>query len=235
VTARVRITLGDDVSFQGRGFTASLAGNLLAIEEPDRPTAGSGELIIVDGRYRAYGQDLRIDPGRVIFGGGPIDNPGLDVRAYRTVSDSIIAGLLIRGTLRSPEVMLFSEPAMAESDALSYLVLGRPLGETTFSEKDLVTRAATSSGLRGGNFLARRIAATFGLEAEIEAGRTFREASLVAGKYLSPRLYVAGGIGLFDHVSTFRVRYLLSSKWTLVGETGRGTSTDLVYRLERGR
>ncbi|MGD2153588.1 MAG: translocation/assembly module TamB domain-containing protein, partial [Gemmatimonadales bacterium] len=235
VAGRVRITLGDEVSFRGRGLTARLAGSLLAIEEPDRPTAGSGELSLVDGRYRAYGQDLRVDPGRLIFGGGPIDNPALDLRAYRVVSDTIIAGLLIRGTLRSPEVTLFSQPAMAESDALSYLILGRPLGETTFSERDLVTRAATSSGLRGGNFLARRIAATFGLEAEIEAGRTFREASLVAGKYLSPRLYVAGGIGIFDHVSTFRVRYLLSGKWTLVGETGRGTSTDLVYRLERGR
>jgi translocation and assembly module TamB len=52
---------------------------------------------------------------------------------------------------------------------------------------------------------------------------------------LSPRLYVGYGIGLFDHVSNFKVRYMLSGKWTVVGETGRATSTDILYRIERGR
>jgi translocation and assembly module TamB len=142
---------------------------------------------------------------------------------------------LIKGTLRSPEVTLFSEPPMAESEALSYLVLGRPLGEASRAEGDVVSKAATSLGLRGGNFLAQRIASTFGLdEARIQTGRSLQQASLVAGKYLSPKLYAAYGIGLFDHANTFRVRYLLSSRWTLVGETGRATSADLLYRLERG-
>ncbi len=235
VAGRVRLVLGDDVSFRGFGFTANLTGSILAIEEPGKPTAGTGELVIREGGYKAYGQNLTIDPGRVIFGGGPIDNPGLDVRAYRVASDSVIAGLLIKGTLKAPEVTLFSQPTMAESEALSYLILGRPLSEASKTEGNAVTKAAESLGLRGGNFLARRIATTVGLdEARIETGGKLDQAALIAGKYLSPKLYVSYGIGLFDHVSTFRVRYLLSSRWTLVGETGRETGTDLLYRIERG-
>ncbi len=235
VAGRVRLVLGDDVSFRGFGFTAGLTGSILATEEPGKPTAGTGELVIRNGQYKAYGQNLTIDPGRVIFGGGPIDDPGLDVRAYRVAEDSIIAGLLIKGTLKAPEVTLFSEPPMAESEALAYLVLGRPLGEASRTEGNAVSKAAESLGLRGGNLLARRIAATVGLdEARIETRGSLEQASFVAGKYLSPKLYVSYGIGLFDHASTFRVRYLLSSRWTLVGETGTETSTDILYRIERG-
>lgn len=235
-TGRVRLVLGHEVSFKGLGFTTNLEGSLLAIEEPGRPTMGSGELTIVSGRYKAYGQDLTIDRGRVIFAGGPIDNPGLDARAYRVAKDTIVAGLLIRGTLKSPEVTLFSEPPMTEAEALAYLVLGRPLNETTTEQGSTLTKAANSLGLRGGNLLARRIAATIGLdEARIESRGRLQEASFLAGKYLSPRLYVGYGIGLFDHVSNFKVRYLLSSRWTVVGETGRATSADVLYRIERGQ
>jgi translocation and assembly module TamB len=236
VTGRVRLVLGNEVSFKGLGFTTDLEGSLLAIEEPGRPTAGSGELTIVSGKYKAYGQDLTIDRGRVIFAGGPIDNPGLDARAYRVAKDTIVAGLLIKGTLKSPEVTLYSEPPMTEAEALAYLVIGRPLNETSGEQGGTLTKAANSLGLRGGNVLARRIAATVGLdEARIESRGRLQEASFLAGKYLSPRLYVGYGIGLFDHVSNFKVRYMLSGKWTVVGETGRATSTDILYRIERGR
>jgi len=234
--AQVRVVLGNEVNFKGFGFDAKLEGSLLAIEEPGKPTSASGELLIVDGSYKAYGQDLTIERGRVLFGGGPADNPGLDVRAFRVANDGVIAGLSIQGTLRTPVVTLFSEPPMAESEALSYLLLGRPLNQASGGDASMLSNAARSLGLRGGNALARRIASTFGLdEARIESDGSLREASLVAGKYLSPRLYVAYGVGLFEHTSTFRVRYLLSSRWTLVGESGEATSADLSYRLERGR
>jgi translocation and assembly module TamB len=143
VTGRVRLVLGNEVSFKGLGFTTDLEGSLLAIEEPGRPTAGSGELTIVSGKYKAYGQDLTIDRGRVIFAGGPIDNPGLDARAYRVAKDTIVAGLLIKGTLKSPEVTLYSEPPMTEAEALAYLVIGRPLNETSGEQGGTLQRQPT--------------------------------------------------------------------------------------------
>lgn len=233
---RVRVVLGDSVSFKGFGFTVRPRGSLLVIDEPGRVTTGTGQLTLDGGRYRAYGQDLTIDYGRVIFAGSAIDNPALDVRAIRRARDSTIAGLAISGTLRQPEVTIFSDPVMLQSDAFSYLLIGRPLSEATASEGNRLSGAARSLGLRGGNFLAQRIGTRFGLDdLRIQADESWREASFLAGKYLSPRLYVAYSLGLFDSADLLRVRYLLSSKWTLQAETGEGTATDIFYRIERGR
>ena len=70
---------------------------------------------------------------------------------------------------------------------------------------------------------------------DVNASGTIDEAALVTGKYLSPKLYVSHGYGLFDRVSTFRARYLLKKEVTVQAETGGGTGGDVLYRLERGR
>ncbi|MEJ2240004.1 MAG: translocation/assembly module TamB domain-containing protein, partial [Gemmatimonadales bacterium] len=196
----------------------------------------TGQLSIQQGRYTAYGQDLTIETGRVIYAAGPIDNPGLDIRAVRQARDGVVAGLNVAGTLKEPEVTVFSEPPMMQSEALAYLLLGRPLSELSTSEGGQLSNAAASLGLRGGSMLAQRIAQTIGIdEAGIESEGEWDEASIYAGQYLSPRLYVSYGIGLFDASSLFRIRYNLSRRWTLQAETGEKTSTDITYKIERGR
>ena len=58
----------------------------------------------------------------------------------------------------------------------------------------------------------------------------------MVGKYLSPKLYVSYGLGIFEPVSTFRIRYILSSSWSVVGETSATqTGADLFYVIERGK
>ena len=67
----------------------------------------------------------------------------------------------------------------------------KPLKQATAQEGSRVTNAAASLGIKGGNLLMKQLAARFGLEeARIETEGTFQEASLVVGKYFSPRLYV---------------------------------------------
>ena len=169
------------------------------------------------------------------FGGGPIDNPGLDVRASRTASDGVVAGLLVRGTLEEPIVTTFSDPAMSESEALAYIVLGRPL-EQNAGDRSQVGTAAAALGLQRGNQIAGQLGRSLGLdEMRVEAGSTLEEASLVAGTYLSPKLYVSYGVGLFEPISTFRLRYFLSRRWSIRAETGVQDSADLLFRIERGR
>jgi translocation and assembly module TamB len=124
---------------------------------------------------------------------------------------------------------------MGQSEALAYLLVGRPLNQVSPQEGDRLANAVNALGLRGGNLLAKKLAARFGLEeARIESDGSLDQASLVVGKYLSPRLYVTYGIGLFEPINTFRVRYLLSDKWTLQAESGNGTSADALYTVERG-
>ncbi|MEO7920040.1 MAG: translocation/assembly module TamB domain-containing protein, partial [Thermoanaerobaculia bacterium] len=234
IVARVRLILGDQVRLKSSGFDAKISGSLLAFDQPGKETAGTGELQLKEGTYKAYGQDLTIERGRLFFGGGPIQNPGVDAKAFRRAKDGVVAGILIKGSLRTPEVTVYSDPPMAQADALSYLLLGHRLGQATQQEGSLVTSAAASLGMKGGNMLAKKLAAKFGLEeAKIETEGTYKEAALVLGKYLSPKLYVSYGIGLFDRVSTLRMNYILSRRWTVKAETGAANGADIVYTIER--
>lgn len=235
IAARVRIILGRDVNMNVLGLKAKPTGSILAIEEPGKVTTATGELELKEGTFKAYGQDLSIERGRVIFAGGPINNPYLDVRASRRADDGTVAGINAKGTLETPEVTLWSDPPMDQSQQLAYLLMGRPLNQVSPQEGDRLANAANALGLRGGNLLAKKLAGRFGLEeARIESDGSLDQASLVVGKYLSPKLYVTYGIGLFEPINTFRVRYLLSENWTLQAESGEGTSADALYMIERG-
>jgi translocation and assembly module TamB len=237
LNARIRVILGDKVVIkEANGFSGKPTGSVLVIEQPGKDTTAVGELEIKDGIYKAYGQDLTLDRGRVVFAGGPVDNPGLDLRAYRKADDGVVAGLNIKGTLRSPETTIYSDPPMGQSEALAYILLGHPLGQASPQEGNLLANAANSLGLKGGNMVAKRLAARYGLEeARIESTGGLKEASLVVGKYLSPRLYVTYGLGLFEPISTFRIRYLLGRTWTLQAEQGTETGADILYTVERGK
>lgn len=229
VTSSVRVVLGDNVTFSGFGFRADLEGGFRAEDRPNQPTTGSGTITISRGRYRAHGQDLRIDDGRVVFN-GPIDDPALDIRAYREARDRTIAGLDITGTLKRPEATVFSNPSMSQSEAMSYLMFGRPLERGNSSEQN---RMADAAAAVGGDMLAQSLGAKVGLEAGIEQGTNPNDAALVAGTYLSPQLFVAYGVGLFDRINIFRVRYEFTRRWSIQGESSRESSADVFFTFER--
>ena len=96
------------------------------------------------------------------------------------------------------------------------------------ARREAETRRTRAAGRRllflNFRFLSERVESEGGLD----------DAALVTGKYLSPKLYVSHGYGLFDQVSTFRARYLVSKKVTVQAETGAGSGGDVLYRLERG-
>ncbi len=239
INSRIRIALGDKVRFSGFGVDGRIKGEILVTEEPGKVATGSGELQIVDGKYEAYGQKLTIEHGRMVFAASPIDNPALDVRAVRKIGeageiDRVVAGIQVRGRLKSPEVTLVSEPAMSDSEILSYLLLGQPLNQASAPQGKLLTEAATSLGLKGGELLAKRIGSAFGIQdIHIEESGTSQEAALVLGTYLSPRLYIGYGVGLAESVNYLRIRYQLSRRWVLQTRTGIQSGADLLYTIER--
>jgi translocation and assembly module TamB len=233
VTSRVRMILGEKVRFNGFGLNGRLTGKLDVVDEPGRVTLASGELRIVDGEYKAYGQNLKIETGRLLYRGGPLDNPALDVRAVRETGD-VLAGVMVYGDLQSPELELYSQPSLPQADQLSYLLLGRPVQSASGSEGQLLFNAASSLGLKGGNLLAQNIGNSFGLdEVSVGGGDDLDSTALVIGKYLSPRLYVNYSVGLLDAMNKLQIRYQLSKRLSVQTETGIATGGDILYSFER--
>lgn len=235
IYTEVRMILGKRVSYYGHGFEGRVEGNVVLRDEPGQLTTASGELTIPDGRYEAYGQQLSVNQGRILFTGGPVTNPGLDIRAVRTVVD-VVAGIRVQGTLQSPQLELFSIPPMGQSDTLAYLLLGRPIsGETSQQDGALLAQAALALSLKGGDTLARSIGDRFGLEEmRIQAGGAGDEASLVIGRYLSPRIYVSYGVGLIQAVNTATISYEISRRWQFRAEAGEHQGGDFIYTIEKG-
>ena len=228
----LRVILGDKVRFEGFGLKTDITGQLRLHEGPGTLPAASGELVL-DGRYRAYGQDLTIERGRILYAGAPLDTPGLDLRASRKFGEQTV-GVEARGLVQQPDVKVFSQPLLPQSDALAYLVLGRPLNQASGDDGAAMNRAAAAVGLAGGELLAQRIGSRFGLQ-DVEVTNTGDAAAseLSVGRYLTPRLYVSYGVGVFNAVSTLRTRYTLSRRWTLRTESGVQSSVDAIYTLER--
>ena len=228
IHSRLRIIFGDRVSFDGMGLRAKLTGNLLVVDEPGRPVTGSGRIGVTEGTYRAYGQDLTIERGYALFADSPVDNPGLDVRAIREVND-VTAGVRVSGTLKSPQLKVFSTPAMSETAALSYLLTGHAPGE---SGGNVSLSAALQAA--GASSLADSIGQRIGLEElRVETGSGLEEASVVAGTYLSPRLYVQYVNELATRETKLRMRYDMTKKLQIQTESGTSQGVDIFYTIER--
>lgn len=233
IRSEVRLVLGEDVRVQGVGARSRLEGELDLREDPGRAMLAAGELTLHEGRLVVAGQRLEVDRGRLLFTGGPADNPGLDLEISRSRrGGDVRATLRILGTADEPLLQLFTDPPSSEEDALAYLLFGAPLSQTSSSDRDLVDRTLTSAGLSLSGAIAKRLGDRLGIdETQVEATSGQESATLFFGEYLSPRLFVAYGIGLLEPVSTFRLRYTLSDLWELRAESGSESSVDLSYRV----
>lgn len=234
--ADIKVTLGEKVSLAGYGLDARVLGQLNVKEQPGAATTGSGE-VRVEGTYKAYGQDLTIRQGQLLFAGTPLDNPRLSIVAVREV-DAITAGFRITGSAQNPQLVVFSDPAMGQSDALAYIVTGKPLSEVGSGEGegDMLQTAARSLGTAAGGLLAKNIGKRLGVD---EVGIKESEgiggaAALTVGQYLSPRLYLSYGVGLFEPGEVITLRYKISKDLHLEALNGtKDSRAGIEYRKEK--
>lgn len=228
----VQIDLGEDFRLQGMGIDTRLAGQLTLAANGPLATMPrlSGTVRTVSGTFRAYGQQLNITRGNIVFSGA-IDNPALDIIALRPnyASDQRV-GAQVMGTALLPRVRLYSEPALPDNEALAWLLLGRAAPSTGAEAAMLQSAALAVLGGRQGRSLASR----FGLdELSFSSGEggNVANASVTLGKRLSDRLYAAYEHSLAGTSGSLLVFYELSRRWTLRGQAGENAAVDLIYRL----
>jgi translocation and assembly module TamB len=200
------LAMGEDVRLNGFGLKGQLGGRLRVRAVPGREMTGSGALEI-EGRYEAYGQELNITRGRLLWSNSAIADPLLDVRAEREIGD-VTAGIAVTGRASAPEANVYSNQSGSQSDALSYLTLGRPLSGLSGEEARDVS-AASAALTAGGSVLASQLGARIGLDdAGVMESRTAGSVFGV-GKYLSPRVYIGYGVSLLGTGQVVMLKYLL--------------------------
>jgi translocation and assembly module TamB len=231
VVSTITLVLGDKVTIDAAGLTGRLTGSVTVRSGYDAITRGSGELSVAEGKYTAYARRLDIDRGRLIFTGGPIDDPGIDVRAVKEFPD-VKAGVNVRGTLLQPRITFFSDPPLPQSQIASLILAGGSLDSA--QNRTTGGGAGTAALGQGAALVAAQLGSRVGIpDVSLETDPIANETSLVLGRYLSPRLYVSYGVSLTEQLNTFKLRYTLGDHWTVKTELGTARGADLVFSIEK--
>jgi translocation and assembly module TamB len=192
-----------------------------------------GNLATVGGEFRAYQTRLQIKRGSLNFTGPPA-NPTLDVLAERHISrDDVTVGIQVQGPLQDDlQLDVYSNPAMSQTEVMSYLVRGRGLDAGAGVDG---TSAALSlaSGVVNRSDLVTELNRIPGVS-DVEFGAQGSEddtAATVSG-YLGERIYLSYGIGLYEPVNVLTTRLYFRSRFWLEVVSSLENSVDLYYSFD---
>ncbi|MGI6656000.1 MAG: translocation/assembly module TamB domain-containing protein [Desulfobulbus sp.] len=231
--AEVNVIAGDDVLIDAYGLRAGITGNLNVAVQPGRPQTGRGTLNIKNGSFTMYSKRLAIDMGRLIFSGGPLDNPGIELRSERKKGRTT-TGVVITGTLQRPEISFYSSPTMEQATIMASLLEDTAFGGETREDLGTFGMALDKVGL-GKLIPYFRSLKKFSMidEIKLETGDNYEDLSLVFGSWVTPDLYVSYGQDMTKESATFNTKFRLGKGFYLLTETGAEQSGgDVQYEFE---
>lgn len=233
--SRINVLLGDAVRVEAYGLKARLEGDVTVSTRPEDIARGNGTIRVVDGQYKAFGQDVRITKGVLRYVDAPLSEPQLEIVAEREIKDSdVTVAVNVRGTLDNPYISITSTPSMTSNEALSYLLTGRSIDTLQSGEAASVNQAAENLAVSGGGLLLGGLGTRLGLdEVTVERDADAGDTQVVLGKALSPKLFVSYGISIAEAINTIKLRYTLNERWSIKAEAGLEQSADIEYRIER--
>ena len=223
-----KINLGEDFALRGLGLDAMLAGQItlngLTQEQPN----AVGSVVVKRGTFMAYGQLLNIQRGIINFN-GPIDNPGLDIRAMRNTKP-VSAGVEITGTAVAPATKLVSNPNVSDTEKLSWLVLGHGLDQAGKNQYAMLSLAAGALFSSNESVpLQTKIARAAGLDELSFAGSDAETAAVSFGKRLTSDLYLSYEKSVSGLLDVARLTYFITPVWQVRGASGAESAVDVLY------
>lgn len=233
INSNLIVHVGNNVRMDAFGLKARLTGDLKVAQ--DKQGLGlNGQINIPDGRFHAYGQDLIVRKGELLFSGPP-DQPLLNIEAIRnpeSTENDVIAGVRVTGTADEPKAEIFSDPAMSQQEALSYLLRGQGL-ESDQSDSAAMTSMLVGLGVAQSGQVVGKIGETFGVSnLALDTQGVGDSSQVVVSGYVLPGLQVKYGVGIFDSLATLTLRYRLMPKLYLEAVSGVDQALDLLYQFE---
>ncbi|MFM2591066.1 translocation/assembly module TamB domain-containing protein [Vibrio sp. TBV020] len=228
----INIKIGNDFKLSAFGLEGGLVGNL-NVTQKDKGPFITGEINITDGSYTSFGQDLLIQEGKILMN-GPADQPYVQISAIRNpdnTQDDVTAGVKVTGPASEPTVTIFSEPAMPQANALSYLLRGQDIdGEA--GGNSMTTTLIGLSLAKSGRVVGE-IGEAFGVQdLQLDTAGSGDDSQVTVSGYILPGLQVKYGVGIFDSVGEFTVRYRLMQDLYVEAISGVDSAVDLLYQFE---
>ncbi|WP_447044200.1 autotransporter assembly complex protein TamB [Vreelandella sp. H-I2] len=231
----VNLTLGSDMQLSAYGLESGLGGSL-EVRQSSGALQLFGDVSLVDGRFQAFGQDLIIRRGELLFSGPP-DLPTLDFEAIRNpdvTEDDVIAGLRVTGSAEAPNVLIFSEPAMNESRALSYLLRGRAPDASGGGVDSALTTALIGMSLGRTGGAVGSIGEAFGIDdLTLDTSGAGDDSQVAVSGQLTDELRISYGVGIFSPIAELTLRYTLWRNLYVQAVSGTNQAVDLIYTFTR--
>lgn len=236
IKSNINIHIGDDVNLNAYGLKANLDGTI-AVRQGKQGLGLYGQVNLTKGRYASFGQDLIIRKGQISFAGLP-SQPNLNIEAIRNPEamedSSIIAGVKVYGLADRPEVKVFSEPAMSQNDALSYVLTGRSLDSSgDGNANNSMAAAVIGLSLSKSSKLVGKVGNAFGLnDLNVTTAGIGDNTKVEVSASLTPKFRVKYGVGLFSPLTELTLRYNLAPKLYLQWVSSVNQAVDLMYRFD---
>jgi autotransporter translocation and assembly factor TamB len=229
----LRTLIQPGFTLRSERIEATLAGDLRFIMRPPAPPSLFGNLDVLGGELRAYGQALRLTDGALGFVGDPL-NPDLAIDAQRDIrSDNQRVGFRVRGSLEASRFELFSDPPRSDNETLSYLIRGRGLDVGASADGTAMALSLGATALNQSGVLAplNSIPGLSGVTLGAEG--TDQDMAATISAYVGNRLYLSYGVGIYEPINALTARLYLRSRLWLEVVSRLESSFDLYYRFDR--
>ena len=231
-------------------INVEIVGDLAVLfERSEREILLVGTLEPLRGTYSTFGRQFQVEGGSVDFAGTPGVNPTLNISAVtrlrREGGEPLTIFAHVGGTLMGPRVNLTtdSQPPIAESDLISYLLFGRPSyalasAETTTLQGAVgagVSRMTGTIASQLGSVVGRQIGLDYfsitqgedpgGIGSAAGLSGSFVQTQIEVGQYLGPNLFLAvvlrplGGLqgGGQAQLPGARIEWRFTDAWSMEG------------------
>jgi translocation and assembly module TamB len=174
-----------------------------------------------------------ISEGKILFN-GPADQPYLAVTAIRNpdnTQDDVTAGVRVSGPADEPEVTIFSDPSMPQANALSYVLRGQDLDAE--SSGDAMTTALIGLSLARSGKVVGEIGEAFGVQdLQLDTEGSGDDSQVTVSGYILPGLQVKYGMGIFESIGEFTVRYRIAKDLYVEAVSGADNALDVLYQFQ---
>lgn len=230
----VKTQLGDKLHLNAFGLDSLVGGELTLKQDAQLPLSAYGELGLSEATYQAFGQRLLIEQGQIIFTGS-VNNPVINIKAIRDpvdTNDGVIAGVYVNGDVNQPALTIFSEPALEQQQAISYLLRGYGLGSDSNYGQNLAIAMLVNSGLGGASKAVNAIGDAVGIDnLNVTTSGSGDQTRLEFSGYIGPKLQLRYGVGVFDALPEVGLRYQVNRRLFVEFINNTDQALDLLYQF----
>jgi autotransporter translocation and assembly factor TamB len=238
LSADVAVVIPKNSWMRGQGLNAEIGGEIRLQKEPGGPFTLTGSLSTLRGFYVFQGKRFVINEGTVTFIGLKEPNPNLAIEAETRIQDVRIF-VRISGTAKDIRLTLDSDPAMDQSEIISYVVFGKSGEDAKTGEAISAEKAALQMA---GSLTASQLNQIFGDTFIVDTiyidpgqGDDLGQGTLSMGKYVTSDLFVSYRQSFdLDQLHQLEVIYELTPNLdleTMIGDD-KGYGVDLFWKMD---